>query len=398
MLLAKRASKIQPSPTLGITAKVNLMRSQGIDVIGFGAGEPDFDTPSYIKEACITALKSGFTKYTATSGIPELKKAIIEKFQRDNNLLFTPEEIVVSCGAKHSLYNAIMVLCDRGDEVILATPYWISYVEMIRMSGAKPVYLKTTSKGNFKITPDALAHKITARTKLLLLNSPSNPTGTVYHKDELEELAKIIEQKEEMYVISDEIYEKLIYTDTKPASIASLNRNLKERTIIVNGVSKTYAMTGWRIGYAAGPRDIMQAISNLQDHSTSNPVSFAQKAAVAALSGPENEIITMKEEFKKRRNYMIELLKGIKHISFTIPEGAFYVFVDVSKLYHKTIRGIEIKDSISLAEAWLTFAKVAVVPGIAFGNDKYVRLSYATNMNNIKTGLERIKEFVTTNY
>lgn len=397
MQLAKRAGKIQPSPTLGITAKINQMRTQGIDIVGFGAGEPDFDTPDYIKQAAICALHHGFTKYTATSGIAELKKAIVEKFRRDNGIDYQPEEIIVSCGAKHSLFNAIMVLCECGDEVILASPYWISYVEMIKLAGAKPVFIKTSAQQNFKITSEGLARKITAKTKLIIINSPGNPTGSVYNKEELEALATVIANKD-ICIISDEIYDKLIYSQTKPVSIASLNPKMKERTIVVNGVSKTYAMTGWRIGYAAGPKQIIQAMSNLQDHSTSNPVSFAQKAAEAALNGSDTEITAMREEFKKRRDFMIDALQNIKKISCTVPEGAFYVFANVSKLYHKTVKGIEIKNSLDLAEIWLTEAKVAVVPGIAFGDDRYVRFSYATNIAAIKKGLARIREFINTYY
>ncbi len=397
MQLAKRTTLISPSPTLGITAKVNQLRAQGIDVIGFGAGEPDFDTPSYIKEAAVRALQSGFTKYTATSGIPELKSAIAAKLKRDNGLDFQPAEIIVSCGAKHSLYNAIMVLCEKGDEVILASPYWVSYLEMIKLSGGKPVIIKTAEKNNFKISPEQLLSKVRSKTKLLILNSPSNPTGMMYTAQELEAFAKIAVDKN-FLVISDEIYEKLVYSDQKPVSIASFGPAIKERTIIINGVSKTYAMTGWRIGYAAARQDIVQAMANLQDHSTSNPVSFVQKAAVTAINGPQDEVEKMRLEFKKRRDYMVERVKAIKKIKCLTPEGAFYVFVNISKLLKKTLNGVEIKDSLGLAEFWLNEAKVAVIPGSGFGNDNYVRLSYATSFDKIKAGMDRIEAVINKYY
>lgn len=396
MRLAKRASLISPSLTLGITAKVNQMCASGADVIGFGAGEPDFDTPQYIKEEAIKALQAGFTKYTATSGIIELKEAISAKFKTDNNLKYLPQEIIVSCGAKHCLYNAIQVLCEPGDEAILASPYWISYVEMIKLSGAKPVIIKTREEENFKISPPELLKKITAKTKLLILNSPSNPTGVVYSKEELSSLAKIAVDKD-IFVISDEIYEKLIYNGTQPISIASLGQQIKSRTLVVNGLSKTYAMTGWRIGYAAGPKDMISAMTNLQDHSTSNAVTFAQKAAVAALKGPQSDLENMRLEFKKRRDYMTAKLNSFKNISCQLPDGAFYVFANIAKLFGKN-KELPVKDSLSLAEFWLKKAKVAVVPGIAFGNDNYVRFSYATSFEKIKTGLDRIEKLINKYY
>jgi aspartate aminotransferase len=388
---------ISPSPTLEITAKVNHMRSQGIDIIGFGAGEPDFDTPAYIKEEAIKSLQAGFTKYTATSGIPELKSAIADKLKRDNGLDFKPAEIIVSCGAKHSLYNAIMVLCEKGDEVILASPYWVSYLEMIKLSGAKPVIIKTSEKNSFKISPEQLLSKVRPKTKLLILNSPSNPTGMMYTAQELEAFAKIAVDKN-FLVISDEIYEKLVYSEQKPVSIASFSPAIKERTIIINGVSKTYAMTGWRIGYAAARQEIVQAMANLQDHSTSNPVSFVQKAAVVAINGPQDEVEKMRLEFKKRRDYMVERVNGIKKMSCLMPEGAFYVFVNVSRLLRKTIAGAEIKDSLTLTEFLLNEAKVAVIPGSGFGNDNYIRLSYATSFENIRIGMDRIEAAVKKYY
>ncbi len=397
MNLAKRTTLISPSPTLGITAKVNQLRAQGVDVIGFGAGEPDFDTPSYIKEEAIRSLQAGFTKYTATSGIPELKAAIVAKLKRDNGLDFQPAEIIVSCGAKHSLYNAIMVLCEKGDEVILASPYWVSYLEMIKLSGAKPIIIKTSEKNNFKITPEQLLSKVRPKTKLLILNSPSNPTGMMYSAQELEAFAKIAVDNN-FLVISDEIYEKLVYTSQKPVSIASFGPAIKDRTIIINGVSKTYAMTGWRIGYAAARQDIVQAMANLQDHSTSNPVSFVQKAAVTAISGPQEEVEKMRLEFKKRRDYMVERINAIKKMSCLTPEGAFYVFANISKLLRKNIIGLDINGSLALAEFWLNESKVAVIPGSGFGNDNYVRFSYATSFDKIKTGLDRVEAVINKYY
>jgi aspartate aminotransferase len=295
------------------------------------------------------------------------------------------------------LYNAIQVLCEKGNEVILASPYWVSYLEMIKLSGAKPVIIKTREKDAFKITPETLLKKITPRSRVLILNSPANPTGTVYSAAEIEALARIISDRD-ITVISDEIYEKLIYSGAPPVSIASLSDKLKSQTIVINGVSKTYAMTGWRIGYAAGPQDVIQAMTNLQDHSTSNPVSFVQKAAVVALNGPQQEVEKMRQEFQKRRDYMVSKINSLKKISCRVPEGAFYVFANVSKLYGKTINGIKIEGSLSLAESWLNEAKVAVIPGVAFGDDDHVRFSYATSMAKIQTGLARIEDFINKHY
>jgi len=393
MSISKRVNLISSSPTLAITARAKQMKQEGIDVIGFGAGEPDFDTPAHIKEAAKKAIDSGFTKYTPASGMKELKEAICRKFENDNNLDYSPEEIIVSCGAKHSIFNAILTLCNEDDEVILPSPYWVSYPEMIKVAGAKPVILKATQKNNFKITPQQLQETITPKTKLLILNSPSNPTGMVYTKDELSSISNTLTEKG-IFCISDEIYEKIIYDSQEHISIASLAPEIKKLTIVVNGVSKSYSMTGWRIGYAAGPKEIIQAMSNLQSHSTSNPTSISQKAALAALEGPQEPLCNMVAEFVKRRDYMVERLNSIKEISCLKPRGAFYVFPEVSQIIGRIFKGEIIKDSVFLAEILLDEANVAAVPGSVFGADEYLRLSYATSMKNISKGLERIEGLI----
>lgn len=392
MSLSKRAGLISPSPTLGITAKAKKMKQEGIDIVGFGAGEPDFDTPDYIKESAKKSIDSGFTKYTPASGIPELKMAICKKLKKDNDLDYEPSEVIVSCGAKHSLYNVIQVLCDEGDEVILPVPYWVSYPEQIKLAGAKPIFVDTLEKDGFKITTEQLHQAITPKTKLFILNSPSNPTGTVYSKEELQILSNVLVEAG-IYCISDEIYEKIIYDNAEHISIASLSLEIKKLTIVINGLSKSHSMTGWRIGYAAGPKEIIQAMSNLQDHSTSNPTSFCQKASIAALEGPEETQKMMVDEFIKRRNYIVDRLNSIEGISCLKPQGAFYVFPNISKLLGKSYKGKIIKDSVSLSQILLEEAKIAVIPGSAFGADNYLRLSYATSMKNITKGMERLEEF-----
>ena len=392
MRLSKRVSSIGPSPTLWVTAKAGKMRAQGIDVIEFGAGEPDFDTPANIKEAAKKAIDSGFTKYTPSSGIGELKEAICRKLKRDNNLEYKPDEILVSCGAKHSVFNAILALCDEGDGVILPSPYWVSYIEMIKIAGAKPTVVKTTRENDFKITPMQLRRVATPRTRLLILNSPSNPTGMIYDERELRAVSSVLVEKG-IYCISDEIYEKLIY-EGEHVSIASVRPEMKRLTIVVNGVSKTYSMTGWRIGYAAGPKEVIGAMSNLQDHSTSNPTSISQKAALEALEGSQVEVRKMVRAFAERRDYIVERLKAIEGITCTKPKGAFFVFPNVSRMFGRKFGGQMIRDSASLSELLLAEARVAVVPGIAFGDDNYLRISYATSMENIVEGMDRIEKFV----
>ena len=384
MILAKRIQKISPSPTLAITALVNKMRKEGKDVISFAAGEPDFDTPKHIKQAGITAINQGFTKYTATSGIMELKLAICEKFRKDNNLIYKQENILVSNGAKQCLYNLIQVLVDPGDEVIIQIPYWVSYEEMVKLSGGKCVFIKP--KVGLKITADQIEKAITSKTKILILNSPSNPTGVVYDKKELEEIAEVC-VRHNILVISDEIYEKLMY-GKKHYSIASFNSEIYKLTVVVNGASKSYAMTGWRIGYCAGSKEIIEAASSLQDHSTSNPNSIAQKATIAALTGSDDCIQEMAKEYKKRRDYMIGKLRSMKGVEAEKPDGAFYVFVNVSKLYNKNVA-----DSVSFCTEFLKQFFVGCIPGSAFGDDRYIRLSFATSLENIKEGMERLEKF-----
>lgn len=385
MKLSNRIQQISASPTLAITATVNRMKKEGKDVISFAAGEPDFDTPKHIKQAAIDSINQGFTKYTPTSGIMELKMAICEKFKKDNNLIYQPENILVSNGAKQSIYNLIQVLVNPNDEVIIPVPYWVSYEEMVKLAEGKCVFLKPNS--DLKITADQLEKAITSKTKILMLNSPSNPSGVVYNKKELEEIARAC-VKHNIIVISDEIYEKLIY-GKEHVSIASFNDKIKELTLVVNGASKSYAMTGWRIGYCAGPKAIIDAASSLQDHSTSNPNSIAQKAALAALTGSDDCIQEMAVEYRKRRDYMIERLNSIKGIKALTPDGAFYVFADVSGLYNK-----EVKDSVTFCLEFLKQFFVGAIPGSAFGDDRYIRISFATSPKNIKEGLDRLSKFV----
>ncbi|MEA1959289.1 MAG: pyridoxal phosphate-dependent aminotransferase [Chloroflexota bacterium] len=393
MFLSKRAQSISPSPTLAITAKAKAMKAEGIDIIGFGAGEPDFDTPEHIKQEAVKALSEGFTKYTPTDGMPDLKKAICERFKTDIGVDYEPSQVIVSCGAKHSIYNIIQVLCEAGDEVIIPSPYWVSYPEMVRVAEATPVFVDASEANNFKVTPDLLLNHINARTKVLILNSPSNPTGQVYSRQELEAIAKIAVDKN-IWVVSDEIYDKLVYDGVEFVSIASLGAEIKAKTLVVNGVSKSYSMTGWRVGWVAGDKGVVGAMSNLQDHSTSNPVSISQRATLAALTGPQDAVKQMAAEFEKRRNYMVEKLNGIPGISCLMPQGAFYAFPNVSNLFGKSFNGKAIKDSMDITELLLTEAKVAVLPGIPFGADGFLRLSYATSTENITGGLDRIEEFV----
>ena len=381
MKFAERISQLKPSLTLAITSKAKEMRKKGIDVIGFGAGEPDFDTPSNIKEAAIGAIQKGFTKYTPASGVIELKSAISEKLKKDNSLIATPEEIAVSCGAKHALYNIFQVLCGKGDEVLIISPYWVSYPEMIMLSGATPRIVEAREKDGFIVDPKVIAKNITKRTKAIVVNSPSNPTGAVLGEKALAEIAKLAVSKK-IFVISDEIYEKLIYGGEKHVSIGSLNKDISKLTLTVNGVSKTYAMTGWRIGYVAGSVDIIKKIMALQSHSTSNPSSISQMAALEALRGSQDSLSEMKKEFASRRDFMTERINSIKNMSCVKPKGAFYVFANISKTRY---------DSVSFCNKLLQEAHVACVPGIAFGSDRHVRLSFATSMENIKTGLDRIE-------
>jgi aspartate aminotransferase len=389
--LAQRAEGITPSPTLAIDALAKKMKAAGVDVIGFGAGEPDFDTPRHIKEAAGEALEKGFTKYTASSGIEELRAAICEKLAKENGLGYTPGDVVVSCGAKHSLWNVFQALVGSGDEVVIPSPYWVSYAEQVKLCGGKPVFAETREETGFGLDPSAIENCVSGRTKAVIINSPNNPTGAVYGRKELAAVAELARERD-LFIVSDEIYEKMAYGQGH-VSIASLSPDAKERTIVVNGFSKAYAMTGWRLGYAAGPKKVMAAISDMQSHCTSNPTSFAQKGALAALNGPQECVGEMVAEFAKRRRLIVDGLRKIPGISCAEPGGAFYAFPNVSGLFGKaTPAGNVISGSADFAKYLLEDANVAVVPGSAFGSDAHARLSYATSSENISRGLARIAE------
>lgn len=393
MMLSQKAMEISPSLTLAISAKAKKMKSEGLDVIGFGVGEPDFDTPNYIKDAGIKAIEAGYTRYTPASGTIELKQAIVDKFKKDNGLSYKPSQIVVSNGAKQSLDNAFKAILNPGDEVIVGSPYWVSYPELIRLSDGIPVMVETEEKEGFKLTEAMLENVVTEKTKAIVLNSPSNPTGAIYNENELEKIAKFA-QKHDIIIISDEIYEKLIYGEEKHTSIASISEDAYNRTIVINGVSKAYAMTGWRIGYAAANEQIASLMSNVQSHTTSNPCSISQYASVEALLGDQTPVVKMNKEFEKRRNFMVERVNTIDNLSCVKPAGAFYVMVNISKVIGKEVDGKVIKDSLIFSDLLLEKEKVAVVPGVAFGTDDFIRLSYATSIENIKNGLNRIEKFV----
>jgi aspartate aminotransferase len=390
MHISKRVLSIKPSPTLTIDAKAKALKQQGVDVINFGVGEPDFDTPINIKEAAITAINAGFTKYCPIAGTPELKNAIINKLKRDNGLTYVPEEIIVSSGAKHSLYNLFQSIIDDGDEVIIPAPYWVSYTDMVILAGGKPVIIHTSDKTNFKVIPENIEKALTSKIKAIIINSPSNPTGVTYTAGELKAIAQVC-VKNKILIISDDIYEKLVYDDFKFTSIAEVSPEIKEFSVVVNGVSKAYSMTGWRIGYAAGPKNIISAMTKVQSQSTSNASSISIKAAVEALNGTQKYVESMKKEFEKRRNYIVEKLNTIKDIVCRKPEGAFYVFPNIKSFLGKTFNGKVINTDIELADYLLDWAKIAVVPGSAFGAEGYIRLSYATSIENIKTGVERLE-------
>jgi aspartate aminotransferase len=390
MHISKRGLSIKPSPTLGIDAKAKALKQQGVDVINFGIGEPDFDTPINIKEAAIAAINAGFTKYCPVAGTPELKSAIINKLERDNGLTYTPEEIIVSSGAKHSLYNLFQSTIDDGDEVIIPAPYWVSYTDMVILAGGNPVIIHTSDKTNFKVIPENIEKALTSKTKAIIVNSPSNPTGVTYTAEELKSIAQVC-VKNKILIISDDIYEKLVYDDFRFTSIAKVSPEVKEFTVVVNGVSKAYSMTGWRIGYAAGPKNIISAMTKVQSQSTSNASSISIKAAVEALNGTQKYVESMKKEFEKRRNYIVEKLNTIKDIVCRKPEGAFYVFPNIKAFLGKTFNDKVINTDIELADYLLDCAKIAVVPGSAFGAEGYIRLSYATSIENIKIGIERLE-------
>ncbi|MDN5348303.1 MAG: aspartate aminotransferase [Clostridia bacterium] len=393
MQLADRARGISPSPTLSIDAKAKAMQAQGIKIINFSAGEPDFDTPEHIKKAAVEALAAGFTKYTPVPGINELREAVVATLKKNRSLDYDPSQVVISVGAKHALYNAMQVLLNPGDEVLLCHPYWVSYYEQVKLAGAVPRVLETSEATGFKITPEQLAAAVTPRTRVLLLNSPSNPAGSVYTREELAALAEVILAKN-LLVISDEIYSALVYDGREHVSIASLGPEIKERTILIDGVSKTYAMTGWRIGWAVAPRPVAKAMADLQSHSTSNPTSIAQKAAVAALTGTQEPVEEMRREFERRRDRLLAGLQALPDVTCLKPEGAFYLFPNVSGLFGRRYGEKVLANSTDVAEVLLQEAQVAVVPGIAFGADAYLRFSYATSREQIEEGIERIGRFV----
>jgi aspartate aminotransferase len=395
MILSKKAEQISPSLTLSIDAKAKKMKADGIDVIGFGAGEPDFNTPENIQEAAIKAMRGGYTKYTPTSGIKELKDAICMKFSNDNSLNYIPSQIIVSTGAKQCLANAFQTILNPGDEVIISSPYWVSYPELVKLADGVPVFIETTEENEFKYTMDMLKKSVTANTKAIILNSPGNPTGTVYTQEELLDIA-LFAKENDLIIISDEIYEKLIYNDAIcHTSIATLSEDAYNRTITINGVSKSYAMTGWRIGYAAcGNENIIKLMTNIQSHYTSNPNSIAQYASAEALTGDQKTIKHMINEFKNRRDFMVDKINSMRYISCIKPEGAFYVMINISKVLDKKVDGKTIENSLNFSDFLLEKEKVAVIPGSAFGVDNYIRLSYATSLNNIKIGLNRIENFL----
>ena len=392
MYLSEKVKRISPSSTLAIDSKFKQMKADGIDVVGFGTGEPDFDTPDYIKQAAIEAINSGKTKYTPAAGTMELRKAVCEKLQNENGLHYEPSQIIISNGAKHALVNAFMAILNPGDEVIVPAPFWVSYPEMVKIADGVPVVIETKEEDEFKFTAEQFEQAINPKTRALVLNSPSNPTGMVYTEEELRAIADVA-VKHGIYVISDEIYEHLIY-EGKHVSIVSFNEQIKDLTIIINGVSKTYAMTGWRIGYSAAHPEIAKIMANLQSHAASNPKSIAQAATVAALSGGKEEIAFMKAEFKKRRDYMVERINKIPGVSCRNPHGAFYVVMNISKLKGKTFGGKLIQTSDDFADVLLEKARVALVPCSGFGADDFVRWSYATSMDNIKEGLDRLESFL----
>ena len=381
--ISERAASLAPSLTLAIDSKAKQMKAEGQDVVGFGAGEPDYDTPQHIKDAAIKALNEGFTKYTPSSGIPELRQAIADKFKRENGLSYKASQIIVSCGGKHSCYNIIMATCQEGDEVMIPSPYWLSYPEMVKLASAKPVVLPTTDKTEFKVMPDQLRAAITSRSRLFILNSPSNPTGTVYTPEEIKALGDVCVEKD-VLIMSDEIYEHLLYDGAQHKSVAGFSQAHYDHTIVVHGFAKAWSMTGWRLGFLAAPEPIAKAIDAVQSHSTSNPTSFAQKGAVAALNGPQDHLKGWLAEYARRRTYAHKRLNAMPGISCVNAQGAFYLFPNISRLGLK---------STEFCSQLLDQEKVAAVPGIAFGAEYYLRISYATSFANIEKGLDRLERF-----
>ncbi|MBF0096889.1 MAG: pyridoxal phosphate-dependent aminotransferase [Magnetococcales bacterium] len=391
-LLSNRIQKVKPSPTLAIAAKAKELQAKGIDVIDLGSGEPDFDTPKHIKKAAIRAIKEGFTKYTAVDGIPELKKAIIGKFARDNQLTFAPSQVVVTVGGKQAFYNLAQAMLNPGDEVIIPVPYWVSYPDMVLLADGVPVFVPSQEETGFKITPQALEAAITPKTRFVVLNSPSNPSGAAYTAAELQQLGAVIERYPHVWAVVDDIYDKLVYDGFEAITLTQVVPSLTDRTVIVHGVSKTYSMTGWRIGYAAGPTEIIKAMSKMQSQSTSNATSIAQRAAAAALDGPQKVIKPMLKAFTERRNFVVRSLNAIPGFRCRAPEGSFYVFPNVAGLIgSKSPDGTLMQSSMELAAFMLDAHQVALVPGLAFGMDPYLRISFATSMENLEKAMERMR-------
>ena len=395
LTLSRKAAQVKPSSTLAITAKAKELKAEGIDVVGFGAGEPDFNTPENINEAAIAAIKSGFTKYTPASGIAELKKAVSRKFEEFNGLHYGTDQIVISNGGKHSLTNIFQAIMNPGDEVIIPAPYWLTYPEIVKLCNGVPVYVYGTKDSGYKVTAKQIEDAITDKTKAVILNTPNNPTGMVYSEGELRAIADVA-VKNDIYVVADEMYENLIYGDKKHVSIASLGEEIYKRTITCSGLSKSYSMTGWRIGYTGSSAEIAKLMGSIQSHQTSNPNSIAQKAALEALQGPQDAVAAMREEFDQRRKYMYERVSQMPLVDALEPEGAFYTFVDFTDVLEKSYKGVRIGTASRVAEILIEDYKVAVVPCQDFGFDNFIRLSYAISMENIKKGLDRIEEFVSS--
>lgn len=391
--LSRKAQNVKPSSTLAITARAKELKTQGVDIIGFGAGEPDFNTPDNINQAAIDAINDGFTKYTPASGTNDLKKAICKKLKGFNKVSYKENQIVISNGGKHSLTNIFQAILNPGDEVIIPTPYWLSYPEIVKLADGSPVFIETSKENEFKITPEQLERACTNKTKAFVLNSPSNPSGTVYSREELEALAKVIVERN-IYVVSDEIYEYLLYDGVEHVSIASLNNEIYERTITCSGVSKSYSMTGWRIGYTASSPEIAKLMGSVQSHQTSNPNSIAQVAATEALNGPQDTVASMRSQFDKRRKYIVDRINNTPLLDVKTPKGAFYVFVDCSEALTKTYKGELIQSAGKLAEILINEYKVAVVPCADFGSPNYIRLSYAISIEEIEKGIDRIQNFI----
>lgn len=394
MPLARRVQEISPSPTLAMNSRAQAMRREGIDIISFSVGEPDFPTPGHIIQAAREAMEQGYTRYTPAAGLPELRQAICEKCRSDQGLVYEPEQVVVSNGGKHAIFNALQVLVDPGEEVIIPAPYWVSYPEMVKMAGGLPVVVTTREEDGFKLTPDDLRAALTPRTRMLVVNSPGNPTGTVYQRQELEDLAAVLEEYPRVYVLSDDVYDSLVYDGAVSTSFAALGPEIQEKTVLVNAVSKTYAMTGWRIGYAAAPLDVARAMASYQSHATSNPNSVAQVASLKALQGDQSCVDQMVAAFARRRRLMLQRLEQIPGVTCPRPQGAFYVFPNLEFYLGRRYQGQRLSGSLDLAEHLLTDANLALVPGIAFGQDQCVRLSYATSEERINEGMDRLASFL----